>query len=666
MTQQANPSTTTERSQAAVALDNLIRRHLRVSDPTDPEAISQALRERYTDEQQALKNEQSGFPFSQTTEIPVSRESGGVTRLELEQAKDDVERDLTALMSHSGLKDVSAELNGWAVSIRQSIVDGTVAARFALDPRQRDAAMSARRALCGYARLARYVGALTPNISQSYRQLAKSLDEVSAVILVILGEAIANIGHGGARFLLQAPASELQSRRDAVIYALRNLVGTTQESYGPNEWPRGLVAYRQFIQRLEESGHSDLRALFQETFVAKTLDDLLHWSTSGTGEDLRALGSMSHVTLEKFRRLVLLAARLVDPEAPALAAYLSAIQLFLDAFEHGSSGARLLHIARPPVLFYGLYGLGELDAPTRRLVDLIGTRGRLANELDCYLGCDCSDEQVRCQILLDKVLYDIDRAIDLYALGSTKTQEPEHRAGAYGVLIDLLIDPPDEHANWLDGKRIPDCDLPNTDTLPGCRDMTCFDGRAALQSTLNEIRDILWWRPSAGLVIECDGGEVPTFPWSLIKVTSINGAASTVDGYSCKNFGELGTEVRRVYETITAVDPNVPIQDFSLGPNAVKTTLLEHIEVCNRMHQELCLQASMEESWVGLLRTMAPSCFRFNGDELRPTKSLLDAALAAVQVDKACQDYKADIPPHFETSLAGISYWRNSEGGYES
>ena len=43
-----------------------------------------------------------------------------------------------------------------------------------------------------------------------------------------------------------------------------------------------------------------------------------------------------------------------------------------------------------------------------------------------------------CQILLDKLLYDTDRAIDLYALGSDPDGdgEPEWRAAAYGVLIE--------------------------------------------------------------------------------------------------------------------------------------------------------------------------------------------------------------------------------------
>jgi hypothetical protein len=657
MSQQTNTSPLpVERSQAAVALDNLIRRHLRVSDPRDPEAISKALRERYVDERQALEQERSGLPFVPQRPITITDQGAGASDLELRQAKDDVDRDLQALMANASLKDIRAELHGWSMSIHQVIADGTAAARFGMDPRQRDAAMSARRMLCGYARLARYVGALTPNLSASYRHLAKSLDEVSAMILVLLGDAIAQVGQGGARFLLQAPASELQGRRDAVIYALRNLVGTTQESYGPNDWPRGLVAYRQFVQRLEVSGHSDLRTLFEEGYVARALDELLHWSTSGTGDDLRALGSMSHIALERFRRLIMLAARLVDPESPPLAAYLSAIQLFVDAFEHGSSGARLLYIARPPIVFYGLYAMSGPDAPTARLIELLLERGRLANELDCYLGCNCSTEQVRCQIMLDKILYDLDRAIDLYALGSTNTREPEQRSAAYGVLIDLLID---QAEDWLGGKSTAVC-LPSGSEIPTthvtCVGLTCVTPGSALDVSLGNIRDLLWWK---GDHADCPGTPTSTRQWQLkdFAIPSAN-----ITGYDCISFKELGQSVRDVIAAVTGGDPNLDIDDLTFTPASALTTLIDHREICRHMHQELCLQQAMEQGWIGLLRTMAPSCFRFNGDELTPTAGLLSAAINAVQIEQTCDQFNPDIPPHFETSLAGIGYWRNSEG----
>ena len=79
--------------------------------------------------------------------------------------------------------------------------------------------------------------------------------------------------------------------------------------------------------------------------------------------------------------------------------------------------------------------------PTRRLIELVVARGRLAELLDCYLGCSCCEEPAICQVLLDKLLYDTDRAIDLYALGADPVgdSEPEWRAAAYGLLIDTFL-----------------------------------------------------------------------------------------------------------------------------------------------------------------------------------------------------------------------------------
>ena len=74
---------------------------------------------------------------------------------------------------------------------------------------------------------------------------------MAGLILVLAGEAIAGSGSGGGRFLLAAPASELQARRDAVLLALRNLAGTTQQAYGNDEWPWGLHGFREILLRIE-------------------------------------------------------------------------------------------------------------------------------------------------------------------------------------------------------------------------------------------------------------------------------------------------------------------------------------------------------------------------------------------------------------------------------
>ncbi len=354
-------------SSSRMALDNLLRRELKVSDPNDAKQIAEALLNRYKNNPRAvaINKEAEGVPFLLASGTPMPLQQAPTSSdAEMQQAINDVERDLQELTTNSILKDVTPELEGWAMAVRSAIQEGVNSARFALDPRQRDKTFGIRRTLGDYARLARLVGALTPTMSLIYRKFAQSLDEVASVLFVMMGEALSNVGFGG-RYLLQAPYSELQVRRDAVIYALRNLVGATQEAYAPNEWPRGIDAYRQLFQRLEEQGQGDLRALLVEGELSRVMDALIQRSGQGSVAGLRQLGATAQLDVERLRRLVIVGKNLIYPAAPPLTAFLEALQLFVDGFEP-SGGFRLLRIARPPILFYGLYGMSAFDEAEER------------------------------------------------------------------------------------------------------------------------------------------------------------------------------------------------------------------------------------------------------------------------------------------------------------
>lgn len=437
----------TARSDAAtpnpqrLEMDNLIRRELGVGDPNDPVQVARALRDRYqgNSRARAIDQEAQGLPFLQTSPlfVPAAMERTA-TAIDLEQARSDVDKDLQELTSNNLLKDVAPELGGWADAIRAAVAEATNAARFGLDPRQRDRAFGLRRTLGDYARLARLVGALTPAMNHNYRSLAQSIDEVNAVVLVLVGESMANNGFAGGRFLLQAPYSELQTRRDAAMHALRNLLGALQFSGGANDWPRGIDAYRKLFDALELQGQGDLRALLAEQELGRTMDALVRRAAQGTASGLRALGSTAQIDLQRFYRLINFGFQLVDPQSPPLTAFLEALRLFADGFGV-AGGFRLLRVARPPIVFYGLYTQDEEDAADRRLTQLTIQRGRLASQLDCLMRCDCDANTTLCQILLDKALYDVDRAIDLYAVGKDDLGQPELRAAAYSYLLDALM-----------------------------------------------------------------------------------------------------------------------------------------------------------------------------------------------------------------------------------
>jgi len=435
----ATDSTPRDRSPLMVQLDNLIRRSLRISDPANPVEVAGGLRRLYRAEDAAIEREERGLPLLAPTPLERPVAAAGPSGAEVEQAQADIENDLRFLTTSAQLKDIEAELQGWGQAIRGHVADGLANARQALDPRARDRAFAARRALGDYARMARFVGALTPGFSLPYRRLAQSLDQVAALLLVLAGEGLAQLGTGGGRFLLAAPASELVARRDAALVALRNLVGSAQESLDQATWPWGLRGYRDVMARLGQGAMADVRALFDENTLARMMDELIDRASSTTGRGLRALAATSRLALQRLERLVQVAASVnLQPGSPPVTTFLEAVQLFIDAFR-GGGAARLVAIARPPIVAYGLYGFGGPDPATRRLQTLVVERGVLAQLLDCYPACDCCSGEVTCQVLLDKLLSDIDRAIDFYVQGDGADGEPEVRAAAFGRLIDTFL-----------------------------------------------------------------------------------------------------------------------------------------------------------------------------------------------------------------------------------
>ena len=459
------------RTPIAIRTDNLIRQKLRIGDPRDPRQIADGLKQLFPADARTFALEEAGLPI-----LPVAVGVGPVravesqaTSAELRQAIDNVERDLQALTTDHRLKDITAELQGWGHAIRTIISDGAAAARLTLDPGARDRLFGARRVLGDYARLARLIGALTQTLNQSYRRLAQSLDEVASLLLVLAGEALAASGMAGGRFLLSVPASELQSRRDAILMALRALLGSSQQAYGNDQWPWGLSGLRETLRIIERSGHLDLRALLDENVLGGLLDELIERASQHSATSLRALGATSEVAVQRLFRLLFVVDDNVKPPSPPVATFLEAIQLFLDAFTSSKSGYRLLFVARAPISFYGLSGIGGPDDATRRLIALVIERGKLAELLDCYLGCKCCESDMICQILLDKLLYDTDRAIDLYTLGSKPAGdgEPEFRAAAFGLLVLIFLE---QHAGGE------------------CLSAGCFARVEELIETLNTIR----------------------------------------------------------------------------------------------------------------------------------------------------------------------------------
>jgi hypothetical protein len=623
-----------------LALDNLIRRELKVGDPNDPGQVAQALLDYYQGDPRAraIAQESRGLPFLQARPDHAPQlVQAGCSAEEWREACGDIDRDLAGLATDALLKDVTPELNGWAQAIRTCLSEGYNAARLALDPRNRDKAFAMRRQLNDYARLARLVGIHTPAMLPNYRMLGQSLDEGANLLLVVMGETLANVGFRGGRYLPQVAYSDLQTRRDAAIYALRNLVGSTQMAYGPDDWPRGLDAYRQLNNLLDAQGQSDLRSLLVENELARTMDELVQRGADPTGDGLRAVGSTALLSLERFRRLVVVGRRGISPESPALYAFLEALQLFADAFET-SGGFRLMKIARPPILFYGLYGSTGFDDADRRLIDMITRRGLLADQLDCIAGGACCMRAGQTSMaLLDKLLYDVDRAIDLYALGFSNFGQTERRAAAYGYLIDAALQT-----------------LPRSAANPALLDAS-LDPSGQLQTGLVQIAsgDL---RPGIAIAQDPDFGLIVNNlvtagnnALSIMATQGLNDSQGLVNAVQALQAQRAGGMVQ--ISAATAVYRAIQrTEDAVLLPNGVDVD--DDVETdgyIGVLEQELCLQGEMEARWSTLVHSMVPNCGQLDAT-LGGLQTVVASAIDAM-VGERCRPQSIDLPPTLETSF---------------
>ena len=115
-----------DRTPVAVKVDNLIRRRLRIGDPTDPQDVADGLRKLFAGDARALDLEAKGLPL-----LPPTRDAAAARPAEAARPApswtrrtDDVERDLEALTTNSQLKDIEPELQGWGQAIRGIVADG--------------------------------------------------------------------------------------------------------------------------------------------------------------------------------------------------------------------------------------------------------------------------------------------------------------------------------------------------------------------------------------------------------------------------------------------------------------------------------------------------------------------------------------------------------------
>ena len=432
-------------------IDEFLRRELRVGDPRNPREVVTALRRRYAVDAARIDQESAGLPVLYAPPQPLALPAGPAagdtpgTREE-RRVQADLESDLMALIDSRDNREWAPEIRGWRDTLLREFADGAAAARFGQDPAMRDRAFLAVRRLGEFARVARLVGVMNTALNCDYRRLAGSLDDACDVIRILMGEALYNAGLSDGGLIIQVPLVDLRQRRDSLVFAVRGLAGLDDKGFD-GDWGDDIAAYRRLLEELDGRNVPELKVYLREELLAPILDNLVSTVSRQDPEALRQLAATIPVEIGRLNRLREIAStlRLGGTLEAGIAASLSkfeqALQLFIDGFARARSGARLIDLALP--LPMAAQQADEEDADARRILrDIVGLRGELAREAECFLSCcGCDVDELRCQVKLDKVLFDVDRAIDLFAQGQGRPPEwgtEEKRASIYGIVARNL------------------------------------------------------------------------------------------------------------------------------------------------------------------------------------------------------------------------------------
>jgi hypothetical protein len=174
------------------------------------------------------------------------------------------------------------------------------------------------------------------------------------------------------------------------------------------------------------------------------LDNLLDHAVATTPDSLRSMGSTAVVTTRMLSRF----AGVIQPiiptagtgEQPFIADYFQSLFSFTAGFRSSAAGYRMPFLARPPLLAYGFYGAGGPDFATTTLQSLTVLRSQIAELIDC-LCCDCTEGSAAAAAISGKLLFDLDRAIDLFCLGTEPQANgsSELHAAAYSYVIESAL-----------------------------------------------------------------------------------------------------------------------------------------------------------------------------------------------------------------------------------
>lgn len=421
---------------AVTLLDELLRKELRVSNPRDPKEMARALRDRYQRDALRMDAENLGLPSTAPQVLAAPVATSQAASRELDRAQANLQADLDTLVNAARNRDRRAELEGWRSKLVAELDSAAADADLAQDPGRAEQVWLTVRTLVDHARVARIVSLSAGDLKDTWRRLARTLDDGAWALRVRMGEVLAEAGVGVGGVMIQVPESELRARRDAVLEALGWLTG--ERTVPSDDWGDTAASLMRLRKTLAESGNRDLRGLLRENSMRTLLDGVLHAMGRNAGAPnpaaLRGLAATLPSSVNRLRQLERAARAAVQAASgrdagAALQAFADRLALLVDAFSDTRGDRRLVDLAVP----FALIRRDQDDDATNRdrIRDLISLRAKVQAHADCLCSCDDLDDQA----VHDLQAHGLTDAIDRLIRASESDQEYTAKLVGWWTLV---------------------------------------------------------------------------------------------------------------------------------------------------------------------------------------------------------------------------------------
>jgi hypothetical protein len=338
-------------------LDDLLRKKLKVGNPSDVNEMLKALQGLYPEKTAAIQAEGLGLPPTTALALvtppsnTVATPSKSFANAEYDNVLTAMQNDFTAVVNAAENRDYNIELAGWQSASLREYAEGSQGARFAQDPGQRERALLAIRRLNEYALNIRVFGTTTGESFWDFRRLATTLDNGADNVRILIGEALYDVGLAMNGMLLQVPVADFRARGDSLGEALEGWLSGNQEIF--DDWGVRLTSYQSFFDALDP----DLRVYARPEGLRSSIDGLVNavvnGMTSNSADALRQLSITAPPEIGRLTRVFTVAKNVLSNASTAsssLSIFTRTLGLFIDAFKNPRGGVLYIDLALPSPL----------------------------------------------------------------------------------------------------------------------------------------------------------------------------------------------------------------------------------------------------------------------------------------------------------------------------